>query len=450
MRAPGEILLVSAYELGHPPLGIAWPAAFLERAGFRPELCDLATVALDNERIDRARLVAFSTPMHTAASLAVRSAKRVRRRNPQARIVFLGDYAVLNREYLLAGIADEVLGGELEDALVAIAEGHRPADRKISPRTKLDFPLPARSKLAPLSRYAKLVIAGEERLAAAVASTRGCKHLCTHCPIPPVYEGRFFVVAAEVVLEDVEALVASGARHLTFADPDFLNAPTHARRIVQELHARFPELTFDFTAKVEHLLKHRAMLPELREAGGLFVISAVESLSDRVLSILDKGHTRAGVLELLGVLRAAQIALRPSLLPFTPWSTLEDYRDLLAFIAEHDLVGNVDPVQLGVRLLVPPGSLLESHPEMKPHLVALEPHRFGWSWRHPDPRMDALAAEVSERIEAMTDAKESAPAIYAAIAQAAGAAAEQDFRRDRLRHEQRAREVPRMTEPWFC
>jgi radical SAM superfamily enzyme YgiQ (UPF0313 family) len=439
VHEPGEILLVSAYELGHPPLGIAWPAAFLQRAGFRPDLIDLATVALDNQRIDRAKLVVFSTPMHTASALAVRAAKRVRRRNPNARIIFTGDYAVLNRAYLLDGIADQVLGGELEGELLAIAEGRSTRDVSL---TKLDFPVPARSRLSPLSRYAKLVIAGEERLAGAVQSTRGCKHVCTHCPIPAVYGGRFFVVGAEVVLEDIDQLVASGARHITFADPDFLNAPTHARRIARELHAAHPELTFDFTAKVEHLLAQQKILPELRAHGCLFVISAVESLSDRVLTILDKGHTRADVYALLPVLESSGIALRPSLLPFTPWSTLEDYRELLAFIADQNLVANVDPVQLSVRLLVPPGSLLESHSEMKPHLVAFEPHRFGWTWKHPDPRMDALAAEVAELVEAMTDAKATAPEIYRAIAGAAHAEAK--F------HAARVLEVPRMTEPWFC
>ena len=35
MRAPGEILLIAGYELGHQPLAVAWPAAFLERLGYR-------------------------------------------------------------------------------------------------------------------------------------------------------------------------------------------------------------------------------------------------------------------------------------------------------------------------------------------------------------------------------------------------------------------------------
>jgi hypothetical protein len=167
-----------------------------------------------------------------------------------------------------------------------------------------------------------------------------------------------------------------------------------------------------------------------------------------VLTILDKGHTRDDVVRALDLLDEAKIPMRPSLLPFTPWSTLEDYRELLSLIETRELVGNVDPVQLTVRLLVPPGSLLETHEEMKPHLVALERDRFQWKWRHPDPRMDQLQADVAELVEVMTDAKAEAHEIYDELAKLAGLAA--SFRRDSARHARRALEVPRLTEPWFC
>ena len=94
--------------------------------------------------------------------------------------------------------------------------------------------------------------------AAYVEASRGCLHVCRHCPVVPVYGGRFFVVPADVVLADIRAQVAAGARHVTFGDPDFLNGPGHALDVARRLHAEWPSLTFDFTAKVEHLLKHRA------------------------------------------------------------------------------------------------------------------------------------------------------------------------------------------------
>ena len=119
-------------------------------------------------------------------------------------------------------------------------------------------------------------------------ASRGCNHLCRHCPIPPVYGGRFFVVPQDVVLADARRRVDAGAAHLTLGDPDFLNGPRHAVAVARALHAAFPDVSFDFTAKVEHLLKHRALLPELRALGCAFVVSAAESLSDTVLAHLER------------------------------------------------------------------------------------------------------------------------------------------------------------------
>ena len=241
-----------------------------------------------------------------------------------------------------------------------------------------------------------------------VEASRGCKHLCRHCPIPPVYGGRFFVVPPEVVLADVRQLVAAGARHITFGDPDFLNGPRHALAVARAVHAEFPDVTFDITAKVEHLLKRRVDLPELASLGCLFIVSAVESLSDEVLTILDKGHTAADIRAALTVVRDSGISLRPTWVAFTPWTTLADYTAMLDFIESEDLIDHVDPVQFSVRLLIPPGSLLLQSEALRPHLGELVPDAFHYRWLHPDPRMDALHAEISQVVAEAAKTKEDA------------------------------------------
>src|SRR5205814_9434954 len=235
---------------------------------------------------------------------------------------------------------------------------------------------------------------GSPHLVGYVEASRGCKHGCRHCPIPPDYDRRFFVVPREVVLADVRQQVAAGAAHVTFGDPDFLNGPRHALAVARALHAEFPALTFDFTAKIEHLLDQRAHLGGLAALGALFVVSAAESLDDAVLTLLDKGHTRADIEEALAVTRAAGLSLRPTWLAFTPWTTLDSYRAWLDFLADEDLVDATDPVQYGLRLLVPPGSWLLDHPALRGHLGPLMPDAFHYAWTHPDPRMDALQSEI--------------------------------------------------------
>jgi radical SAM superfamily enzyme YgiQ (UPF0313 family) len=483
LASPGAILLVSCYELGHQPLALAHPLALLEEAGYAPAVLDLAAERLDPEAAVRARLIALSVPMHTALRLGVKAAARIRDLNPEAHLCFYGLYASLNAGTLLDRGADSIIGGEYEEPLLRLvraldrrAEGatarggaaagiRTPADPVPGVRTrahaadpwirKIAFTTPRRDRLPPLQKYARLDDGVAVRLAGQVEASRGCLHSCRHCPIPPVYGGRFFVVPRHTVLADVRGQVAAGATHITFGDPDFLNGPGHALAIARAMHAEFPALTFDFTAKIEHLLKHRALLAELRRLGCLFVVSAVESLSDRVLAILGKGHTRADVEAVLALLRRAGIALRPSLVPFTPWAGLPDYLDLLRFFDREGLAGHVDPIQFAIRLLVPPGSLLLEHPEMRPHLGRLDPDSFTWTWTHPDPRMDRLHADVGALVERAAISGEDPwltfETIRARAALAAGdphAVAPLAFiapppRRDKGR-------PPRLTEPWFC
>jgi len=459
LRSPGAVLLLSCYELGHQPQGLASPLSFLERAGFVPDALDLAVEPFDEARVRRARFVGISVPMHTALRLGVTAARRVRRVNPGAHIAFYGLYATLNADYLRDEVADSVVGGEYEAALVTLVasldRAARPARTTPLPGTvpvleRLDFPVPSRAALRPLDTYTALIAAGGRRPAGYVEASRGCLHHCLHCPIPPVYGGRFFVVPPEVVLADIRGQVAAGATHITFGDPDFLNGPGHSLKIVRAMHAEFPQLTFDCTAKVEHLLRRRALLPELASLGCLFIVSAVESLSDTVLANLDKGHTRADVYAALGALRAAGIALRPSLLPFTPWSTLDDYVELLEFVASEGLVYNVDPVQYGIRLLVPPGSALLGRPTMRPFLGPLpEPAALTYTWIHPDPRMDELQGQVMAIVERGAGEGEEAPATFRQVLEAARRAAGRPAPPALLRLPPGPR-PPRLSEPWFC
>jgi radical SAM superfamily enzyme YgiQ (UPF0313 family) len=457
VRGLGDILLVSTYELGHPPHGVALASAFLERAGFRPAALDLAVERLDPARVRRARLVVVSVPMHTALRLGLAFAARARAENPGALLAFHGLYAPLNADLLVQAGASAVLGGECEEDLVALAvavERGEPLSRFVSrggaaaPRRRLDYPVPSRGGLPALGRYARLVGSdGRTRVAGYTEATRGCKHLCRHCPVVPIYRGRFVAIPEEIVVEDVARQVAAGAEHVTFGDPDFLNGPAHALRITRTLRARFPRLTFDFTAKIEHLVRHRAEVAELSALGAVFVTSAVESLSDRVLAKLAKGHTRADALAAFELCAEVGLPLRPSLVPFTPWGTLEDYLDLFETFEARGLLAQLDPVQLSIRLLVPPGSLLEGEPDVA--WQGRDEAGLSRRWAHPDPRMDALHARVAAEVEAAAARQEEPLATIARVKVLALAAAGLPHGHVRMLAPDQRR-VPRLTESWFC
>ncbi len=455
-------LLLSCYELGHQPLGLASPAAHLLAAGAAVECLDLAVEPFDEARVARAEFVGISVPMHTALRLGVAAARRVRALNPACHICFYGLYASLNGEYLLRECADSVVGGEFERPLArlveelsggpdAAGEGVWTRERRAEPFLgRQEFLVPNRTLLPPLAKYARLATGGQRRLVGYVEASRGCAHRCLHCPITPVYEGRLRIVPADVVRADIGQLAALGAEHVTFGDPDFLNGVKHSMGVARNLHQDFPHLTFDVTAKIEHIVEHRGLFEELRALGCLFVVSAVESLNDTILAHLEKGHTRADVEAALAITRNAGITLRMSLVSFTPWTSLDDYLDVLDFVEQHDLIYNVDPVQYAIRLLVPPGSSLLASPQLTPHLAELHQEHFSHTWTHPDPRMDALHLEVSRLVETAVRADED-PFVtfhrvrHLALAARAGrplpAATPAAGARDR---------PPRLTEAWFC
>jgi len=459
LRDDGSILLISCYELGHQPMGVALPLGFIQRAGFAPAALDIAVEKFDLQKVAQAQFVGISVPMHTALRLGVRVIERIREFNPGCHVCCYGLYAALNAEHLLTHGADSCIGGEYETPLVNLIESlHRGTNGAIPGvilrdgvaqpfLQRLSFAVPARGKLPPLEKYAHLEHNGNRRTAGYVEASRGCLHLCTHCPIPPVYGGRFFILPEEVVLEDIRRQVKAGATHITFGDPDFLNGPKHSLRVVRAMHDEFPSLTFDFTAKVEHLLNRGEDLREFAAAGCLFIITAVESLSDRVLTILDKHHTRDDVVAALGVVRDAGIALRPTWVAFTPWTSRDDYCEVLEFIEANGLIDHVDPVQYAIRLLIPPGSWLAEHAETLPYRGPLDEAAFSYRWTHPDPGMDQLHKDVSRLVAKDAQAGEDPATTFFRVMELAHG-----------RHPETAvcllpgdrHRAPRLSESWFC
>ena len=390
-----QVLLISTYEMGRQPFGLASPAAWLAAEHHDVTCVDLCVESFPEDKVLAADLVALYLPMHTATRLAVKVVERIRRLNPKAHLCCYGLYAPLNESYLRKLGVETILGGEFEPGLVALANGKAGVQKEPSiSLDRLQFLPPLRSALPPLADYAHLRINGTAKTAGYTEASRGCKHLCRHCPVVPVYQGAFRIVQPEVVLEDIRMQASAGAQHITFGDPDFFNGPTHAMRIVDALHREFPDVTYDATIKIEHLRKHHDLLPRLKETGCLFVTSAVESVDDAVLEKLDKGHTRADFVEVVHAFRSTGLTLAPTFIAFTPWTTRESYRELLSTLIELDLVEHVAPIQLALRLLIPRGSRLLELDEIQSVVTGFDEPALLYRWKHPDAAVDALAEQA--------------------------------------------------------
>lgn len=454
-------LLLSCYELGHQPLSLAWPLAALEQAGYSARALDLSVAPLRGRDIRDADVFAISVPMHTALRLGVDVARRIRKKNPDAHIAFYGLYAWMNAPYLFdEGLVDSVIGGEAEPALVSLVTALTngtptedvPGVYTTPPQTpphlpRVSLPVPSRTELPLPEHYARLMEDGTAWLAGYAETTRGCLHTCAHCPVVPVYGGRFFAVPLETVMADIHQQVAEGVRHISFGDPDFLNGPTHALRVARALHAAFPHVTFDATIKVEHIVKYPDVLAKLRKLGAIFVISAFESVSDLVLHRLKKGHTRLEMDTALEILRAAELPVQPTWVAFTPWTTIDDYLDMLTWVRERRLITHVPIVQYAIRLLVPPQSILLTDPDVDAWLGKLDAANFTYRWDHPDPRMDDLYRRVAHLAEGYADADpyDAFRALETLAYEVAGRTPSAWVLPERI-----LPPPPRLTEDWFC
>ncbi len=447
-------VLISTYELGRQPFGLASAAAWLENADVEVDCLDLAVQELDPEIVRGADVVGVYLPMHTATRIALAALPRIRELNATARLFAWGLYAPMCETELRVHDVEFIAGGESEERLTDFVVGS--GSRAVAPQTyvdlgRLDFQVPSRQGLAPLADYAQICMPdGSQRVVGATEASRGCKHLCRHCPVVPVYGGIFRVVPVDVVLADVAQQIAAGAEHITFGDPDFFNGPRHAERVVEALHAAHPQVGYDVTIKIEHLLQHRDLLPLLRETGCTLITSAVEAIDATTLRILDKGHSRDDFVTAVDLCREARLDMQPTFLPFSPWTTLDNYARLLETLVDLDLVGHVAPIQLAIRLLIPTGSRLLELPEVAELIGAYDAASLGYTWAHEDPGVDALQREVEAIVHTDAQAGRGRGETFARVWAATERVRAGSSRLPDLPALPDRATIPYLTEPWYC
>ena len=450
-----RIVLISPYDLGRQPFALAEPAALFRSADFEVECLDLSQQKLTGDILEPASVVFLYLSMLTATRIAVEAMPRIQQMAPRARIAVFGWYAPVNENFLRQLGADAVFGGESETDMLRYAESISAADdhparqQKVVTLKRIDFMVPDRHSLPALEKYSQLIFPdGHRRIMGFTETTRGCKHLCRHCPVVPVYNGRFYAIPVDIVLADIRQQLAQGAQHISFGDPDFLNGPLHAKRVIETMHEEFPSLTYDAVIKIEHLIKYPDFLPFLRDTGCILVTTAVESVDDTILEYLEKGHSAAEFEQVVSLMKQHDIALAPTFIPFTPWTTVSNYIDLLNKIAELKLIISVNPVQLSLRLLIPSGSRILELPKEETCVTDFNPASLGYTWVHKDPDVDALQVNIRNWTEQAESEGLSRLDIFNGIRRIALKAA---GRNDKdVTEDQCGEPVPTHSESWYC
>ena len=448
-----KITLINPYELGRQPFGLAEPTAWLRDSGHDVSCLDLSLQSLEPDVLARSNLIGIYVAMHTATRIALEALPKIKEIAPDAYLCVFGLYAPMNEGLFRSLGVETILGGEYETGLLSLTNRLTNGKQltQIEPiinLSKIKFIRPDRSSLPPLSKYAKLInIDGTEKVMGFAEATRGCKHLCRHCPVVPVYEGKFRIVPLEIVMEDIRQQVKMGAQHISFGDPDFFNGPTHAKRIVTALNHEIPNLTYDCTIKVQHILANRELLLLLQNTGCSFVTSAIESVDDQILEILAKNHTNEDFAKIVYLMNDMGIALAPTFVAFNPWITLEGYTDLLQRLVDLKLVESVPPIQLAIRLLIPEGSYLLQLPGFNQLIEEYDRSILGYPWKHRDPRVDELQNKIQSLVEESEEQGTERRCVFEAVWALAYEALGEDIP---SLPTDLGRPIPHHSEPWYC
>ncbi len=410
-----RILAISTYDLGTQPLILARIKSELRDPLYEVRTIDLSLSELTNDDISWPEVVIFSIPMHTAMALTKELVTKIRSLRDDIKLCFFGLYAPAALSANLLSTNDIAIAGTGFDTLISWLKTLTANSNKqyehgkvyvdigtVQPKNHL---LPDRSSLPSLESYVHYLADGVTKTVATLEVVSGCSHHCRHCPVPVIYKGKTRKAPEEEILADARQQIENGASHIHFSDPDFFNRPQYGMSIMSRLKSDFPHLSFDATIKISHILKYRHLLKDLSEKDCNLLIAALEQVNNDTLKILDKGHTKEEAELAFRLLRELGIEPRPSLLPFTPWTTPYDIVELLDFIYENDLVWNVDPVQWSIRLLLPPGSLLLDSTErtLLSSLGELSEDGLSYEWKSPEPVLDELAREIGVLAEDAVD-----------------------------------------------
>jgi hypothetical protein len=144
-------------------------------------------------------------------------------------------------------------------------------------------------------------------------------------------------------------------------------------------------------------------------------------------------------------MRTAGLPLAPTFIPFTPWTTMAAYRDFLRAVAALDMVEQVAPVQLAIRLLLPEGSLLLELPEVRAMIEPFNPRSLCYRWRNADSQLDALCLAIQETVKRTERRGQSRREIFRKVWDLANAG---EFPVDAPMVSRAA--IPYLTEPWYC
>ncbi len=362
-----------------PPLGLAYIAGALLAAKRPVEVIDAYAEGWSWERFEdelarRRPDVLGLSAMTPVADVAYRAARVAR---PYVRrIVLGGPHATAVREQVFQECpeVDHLVIGEGEETIVPyldwtdgpppsgiLARGHVLVERTPSASVEA-IPWPARH-LLPQHSY-RYLMATRPGFATMITS-RGCPFRCSFCD-KSVSGSKWRARGASDVVDEVEALVASGVGFINFYDDNFTLHRRRVREICEELIRRRVDVEWKCEGRVDGV--DPELLQLMRRAGCRVVAYGVESGNAETLALLRKDVKVEQAESAFAATRDAGLRSLAYIILGAPGEGADEVRDTLRFVDEL----RADYVQFSSLVALPGTPLFASHG-----------HRAGGDVRNP-------------------------------------------------------------------
>jgi anaerobic magnesium-protoporphyrin IX monomethyl ester cyclase len=305
-----------------PPLGILELAGYLESKipDVEIEVLDCQARLLDWDGLER-YIESFRPDIVASSSLAtcntyttVRTVATAKKVNPSIATIVGGQHftATADEALRMYPEIDVIVRGEGELTMVDLVnavKNSRPfsgingvsfqrngrifhnRDRPLI--ADLDqLPMPAYHFVQDhIRNYHFTMMAGPKAIYALVEGSRGCPHRCTFCSQWKHWRGTWRSKSPKRIADEFELCSREfGVEFLWLTDDNFSLGPS-ARQLCDEIVRRgiTGDIMWFVQARCDDMVRHKDLLPKMRSAGNMWILTGAESGSEQTLRSVRKG-----------------------------------------------------------------------------------------------------------------------------------------------------------------
>jgi anaerobic magnesium-protoporphyrin IX monomethyl ester cyclase len=345
-----------------PPLGLAYVAAALEKAGFQVEILDNYQLnkSLDFVKLEIKRLnpkIVGITCSSLTYQRCVETAKAVKEVLPSCKVVVGGwhpsympdsmlqhpeiDYVIMGEgEHAMVELATLITKGDDDGTIAAIPgvafiyEGKtiKNAPKFIRDLDQLPFPA---WHLLPMHIYDRKIDYLSASPIDVVNVIRGCPYDCAYCEIKKLWGSKCRAFSPHRVVEEIDYLVKNyGSKGIYFIDDNFTIQKRHTVEMCHLLKKCKLDIEWACDTRVD--LISRDLLREMKDAGCRTIFFGIQSGSSRILKKLNTHITTEQVVQAFKLCREEGIQIACSFMLGIPGETVNDMEVTFRFAKKLD------------------------------------------------------------------------------------------------------------------